>query len=120
MLNETKKKSMLDKYLILLAGASPCAANTGSASHPDINLAPNWKSKVNRPSGDFCAALAPGVPLWLPDAAPAQGFGYSRGFDQPDNILMADQFNNRVIEIDTAGAILWSIGLRPHRVDASV
>jgi hypothetical protein len=35
-------------------------------------------------------------------------------FNLPGNILIADQFNNRVIEIDTAGNILWSFGKGPN------
>jgi hypothetical protein len=37
----------------------------------------------------------------------------SRDFNRPGNILIADQFNNRVIEISSAGNILWSFGLGP-------
>jgi len=36
------------------------------------------------------------------------------GFNRPGNILIADQFNNRVIEVDPAGNILWSFGLGPN------
>jgi outer membrane protein assembly factor BamB len=32
------------------------------------------------------------------------------GFNQPGNILITDQFNNRVIEIDPAGKIVWHFG----------
>jgi hypothetical protein len=32
----------------------------------------------------------------------------------PGNILIADQFNNRVIEIDKQGHIVWSFGLGPR------
>src|SRR5690348_11244270 len=35
-------------------------------------------------------------------------------FNRRGNILIADQFNNRVIETDTAGNILWSFGLGPN------
>jgi hypothetical protein len=35
------------------------------------------------------------------------------GFNDPGNILISDQFNNRVIEIDPMGNILWSFGLGP-------
>jgi hypothetical protein len=34
-------------------------------------------------------------------------------FNQAGNILIADQFNNRVIEIDHSGNIVWSFGLGP-------
>jgi hypothetical protein len=35
------------------------------------------------------------------------------GFNHPGDILIADQFNNRVIEIDTNGNIIWQFGLGP-------
>src|SRR6267378_4408498 len=34
-------------------------------------------------------------------------------FNQPGNILITDQFNNRVIEIDRAGNIVWQFGNGP-------
>jgi hypothetical protein len=34
-------------------------------------------------------------------------------FNQPGNILITDQFNNRVIEIDPAGNIVWRFGNGP-------
>ena len=37
----------------------------------------------------------------------------SEGFNRPGNILIADQFNNRVVEIDQSGKIVWSFGLGP-------
>ncbi len=42
-------------------------------------------------------------------AGPAPG-----AFNQPGNILIADQFNNRVIEVDRKGTIVWSFGLGPN------
>lgn len=39
--------------------------------------------------------------------------GQSPKFNQPGNILITDQFNNRVIEIDPAGNIVWQFGLGP-------
>jgi hypothetical protein len=35
------------------------------------------------------------------------------GFNQPGNYLIADQFNNRVIEVDASGKIVWHYGLGP-------
>lgn len=35
-------------------------------------------------------------------------------FNKPGNILIADQFNNRVIEADTNGNIVWQYGLGPN------
>jgi len=42
----------------------------------------------------------------------------ARFFNQPGNILIADQFNNRVIETDPNGNILWSFGLGPDDFSA--
>jgi hypothetical protein len=36
------------------------------------------------------------------------------GFNQPENILITDQFNNRVIEINPAGKIVWHFGIGPN------
>ncbi len=43
----------------------------------------------------------------------------SRDFNRPGNVLISDQFNNRVIEIGPAGNIIWSFGLGPNDVSAS-
>lgn len=40
-------------------------------------------------------------------------------FNQPGNILISDQFNNRVIEIDKEGVILWQFGLGPDDTSAT-
>jgi hypothetical protein len=37
----------------------------------------------------------------------------SSRFNQPGNTLIADQFNNRVIEVDPNGNIVWHFGLGP-------
>jgi hypothetical protein len=41
------------------------------------------------------------------------------GFNQTGNILITDQFNNRVIEIDTAGNIVWQFGNGPGDTSAN-
>src|SRR5258708_26361040 len=41
------------------------------------------------------------------------------GFNTAGNILISDQFNNRVIEIDPDGAIVWSFGRGPSDVSAA-
>jgi hypothetical protein len=69
--------------------------------------------------GSIGAALALSLALMLP-ALPAVAAHHSHhshhshGFNRDGNILIADQFNNRVIETDTAGNILWSFGLGPN------
>jgi hypothetical protein len=40
-------------------------------------------------------------------------------FNQQGNLLISDQFNNRVIEVDRAGVILWQWGLGPNDVSAN-
>ena len=53
------------------------------------------------------------------------GLGTSRAvnaqsnFNQPGNILITDQFNNRVIEIDPAGNIVWQFGNGPGDTSAN-
>jgi hypothetical protein len=56
----------------------------------------------------FRTALTLSLPLLL-GAMPAA----ATGFNTPGNILIADQFNNRVIETDPAGNIIWQFGLGP-------
>src|SRR5580704_12743519 len=34
-------------------------------------------------------------------------------FNEPNNYLIADQFNNRVIEVDRSGNIVWQFGRGP-------
>jgi hypothetical protein len=61
-------------------------------------------------SSGFRAALAVSVPLLVGTATGlADG-----GFNTSGNILIADQFNNRVIEADPSGNIVWSFGLGPN------
>src|SRR5258708_8964165 len=45
--------------------------------------------------------------------------GQSGEFNHPGNILITDQFNNRVIEIDPAGDIVWQYGGSPTNVGPS-
>ena len=57
------------------------------------------------------AAVAAGTLLAVSPAG-------ARTFNQPGNILIADQFNNRVIEIDPTGHIVWSFGGGPQDLSA--
>ena len=48
------------------------------------------------------------------------GHGHRHGhFNRHGNILITDQFNNRVIEIDHAGNIVWHFGNGPNDVSAN-
>src|SRR5215469_13383128 len=49
----------------------------------------------------------------------AQIGSLSPKFNHPGNILIADQFNNRVVECDTNGNILWQFGLGPNDFSAN-
>ncbi|MBV8208931.1 MAG: hypothetical protein JO133_02605 [Burkholderiaceae bacterium] len=44
----------------------------------------------------------------------ATGPAVSAEFNKPGHILIADQFNNRVIEAEKDGTIVWSFGLGPN------
>jgi hypothetical protein len=77
------------------------------------------KSHLKRLAGfSFRAALIAVVVLALAGTASAIGVKLSPHFNQFGNILIADQFNNRVIETDTAGKIIWSFGLGPNDFSA--
>jgi hypothetical protein len=68
-----------------------------------------------RPLG---ATLAAAGVLLLSHAASAESFRLSQDFNKAGNVLIADQFNNRVIEVGKAGNILWSFGLGPNDFSA--
>ena len=57
--------------------------------------------------------------LALTGSLSARPVKISPEFNKSGNILIADQFNNRVIETDPYGAIVWSFGLRPDDFSAS-
>jgi hypothetical protein len=43
---------------------------------------------------------------------------FTAGFNRPGDVLIADQFNNRVIETDPAGHIVWQFGHGPNDFSA--
>ena len=49
----------------------------------------------------------------------ARHVGAQGTFNQPGNILITDQFNNRVVEIDPAGHIVWQFGNGPGDTSAN-
>ena len=74
---------------------------------------------LNRSAGSsFRAVLTAVGVMALASAASADSMKLNRGFNERGNILIADQFNNRVIETDTAGNIIWSFGLGPNDFSA--
>jgi hypothetical protein len=62
-------------------------------------------------------AIALGI-LIIASKASAGSAELNREFNQPGNVLIADQFNNRVIEINPAGDIVWSFGRGPDDFSA--
>jgi len=66
----------------------------------------------------ICSLLTVAGLTVLAGAASASNLYLSREFNQNGNITIADQFNNRVIEIDPAGKIVWSFGLGPNDFSA--
>src|SRR5713101_7242105 len=61
-----------------------------------------------------------GVPLFIAIGLVLGAATIARAaFNQPGNILITDQFNNRVIEIDPAGNIVWRFGNGPGDTSAN-
>ena len=75
------------------------------------------KMKLNRiltSSGAWCSILTIIGVMGITGAASADNMRLNRGFNERGNILISDQFNNRVIEIDPSGKIIWSFGRGPN------
>jgi hypothetical protein len=68
------------------------------------------------PRRPLAAALAIAGGLWLGLAASPTGAGE---FNRRGNVLIADQFNNRVIEVTPEGKIVWQFGLGPNDFTAN-
>jgi len=77
----------------------------------------DMKAKIHRvltASGIWGSVLTAIATLALADQAAADNLAAIRHFNESGNFLIADQFNNRVIEIDPAGRIVWSFGRGPN------
>jgi len=63
-----------------------------------------------------CSKKSPTSPVGDPASVmQVEGMGGHFGtFNEPGNVLIADQFNNRVIEVDPDGNIVWSFGRGPN------
>jgi hypothetical protein len=64
-------------------------------------------------TGKFLSYSLAALAVWFLIVAGAR-LALAGGFNTRGNILIADQFNNRVIEADPAGNIVWSFGLGPN------
>src|SRR5215467_1025389 len=75
----------------------------------------------NRISGASVPSLAVilGLLLAVCLSLPTVQAQSSGKFNQPGNILITDQFNNRVVEIDPSGSIVWVFGLGPGNTTPS-
>jgi hypothetical protein len=69
--------------------------------------------KVRRAVAAIGGLLAGAVVLLSASSLLAADLHLNRAFNRPGNILIADQFNNRVIEVGGGGKIVWSFGLGP-------
>jgi hypothetical protein len=100
---------MFDINARLLARASVRGNST------DFNTCPTRRKPAVGLGKVFAALVAIGG-LLLGCAASAQIL--SPNFNKPGNVLISDQFNNRVIEVSPNGNILWSFGLGPNDFSA--
>jgi hypothetical protein len=105
---------MLNQHVNKLARALTRENNTGHGGGVHIQSNRWNRHKVVRLAGAVCAVLAAAGVLLLGNTALAKNFRLSRDFNKPGNLLIADQYNNRVVEINKAGDILWSFGLGPN------
>ena len=74
------------------------------------NADPKWRRRVG--------ALVLTVGAILLSITTSKGQTSSK-FNQPGNILITDQFNNRVVEIDPQGDIVWQFGNGPGDTSAN-
>jgi hypothetical protein len=72
------------------------------------------RSNIANPTGAWRSLLIAVGVLALIGTASADGMKLNREFNEYGNILIADQFNNRVVEISQDGDIVWSFGLGPN------
>jgi sugar lactone lactonase YvrE len=79
----------------------------------------NKKNRILASKGLWCSLLTGVGVMALAATTPAGNFQLSREFNEDGNILIADQFNNRVIEIDPSGRIVWSYGGGPSNFTAN-
>jgi hypothetical protein len=69
-------------------------------------------------SGAWCSVLITIGVMVLANTVSADNPRLNREFNEPGNTLIADQFNNRVIEVDKSGNIVWSFGRGPNDFSA--
>src|SRR5215472_13452131 len=79
--------------------------------NPAVNCCPkNWHFFLLRLAVFIVTAgVSPGI-----SAHDLFSIGEHSRFNKPGNILIADQFNNRVIEVEPNGKIVWQFGVGPN------
>jgi hypothetical protein len=65
------------------------------------------RRRAQLPAWLFLASL---LAIFLLASAPAYAWTSTKNFNQPGNVLISDQFNNRVIEVDRDKNPVWSFG----------
>jgi len=90
-------------------------AKTASGNR-NIKTGCNWPgaSKLSAGFNTVRVMMLLAAMLLVVSTVSVQAAVLSPKFNKPGNILIADQFNNRVIEIDTNGNIIWQFGLGPN------
>jgi hypothetical protein len=110
---------MLEYYIRKLARGLARGNCPGPGGQVTVNASRSHRPKVKvHGHAAFWAVLAVAGLLLATGPSPGQPVRLSRGFNRPGNILIADQFNNRVIEATPAGDIVWSFGLGPNDFSA--
>jgi hypothetical protein len=108
------------KYCSLILSRNSLRTNSNpDSSKPDVRhpYKPTSSSRaLHRMAGVFSIAFAALACLPIANTVTAQDFdfGLNPEFNRNGNILIADQFNNRVIEATPSGDIVWSFGLGPN------
>jgi len=100
----------------LLAGSASAAPY--SVTLEDVQVGSYALTAVATAAGVSATSAVVDISV-ISNAMAAGGTPPSRHFNQPGNILIADQFNNRVIEANTSGEIVWSFGLGPNDFSAN-
>lgn len=98
-------KNTLSSLLLSAATAALFGAGCDAAA-PEPPLDPSQGDIVGAPGSSLGSAGAPHS-------------GLSASFNAPGNILFTDQFNNRVVEMDPAGNIVWTFGHGPGDTTAN-
>src|ERR1039457_2373005 len=90
-----------------LFSTSPLLPQVRQQLTPYLNGENNMKSmNIKHQAGTICALLIAGISIAAAGNASGRDMRSNHAFNKDGNILIADQFNNRVIETDPAGIIV--------------